>query len=110
MASSLGARRKIITLCCSTRFKQAYIDWNARLTLQGHIVLSVGLFAHADGVPLTPEQKADLDALHKAKIAISDEIMVLDVGGYIGESTRSEIAFAEAHGIPVRYLSQEPAS
>lgn len=109
MDSPSSERPKIVTLCGSTRFKQAYIDWNARLTLAGCIVLTVGLFAHADGIPLTQAQKADLDALHKAKIAISDEILVLDVDGYIGDSTRSEIAFAQARGIPVRYLSQEKA-
>lgn len=101
------APRRIVTLCGSTRFKDAFVEWNARLTMGGCIVLSVGLFAHADGEQLTPEQKAALDALHKDKIAMSDEILVLDVDGYIGESTRSEIAFAEARGVPVRYLSQE---
>jgi hypothetical protein len=107
MAPPLRPQRKIVTLCGSIRSKQAYIDWNARLTLEGYIVLTVGLFEHADGALLTPAQKAGLDALHKDKIAMSDEILVLDVGGYIGDSTRSEIAFAQAHGIPVRYLSQE---
>ena len=72
-------QRKIVTLCGSTRFKQAFTDWNARLTLEGCIVLSVGLFEHADGAPLTPAHKAGLDALHKCKIAISDEIVVRDV-------------------------------
>ena len=105
--SSSPSRRRIVTLCGSTRFKDAFVEWNARLTMQGAIVLSVGLFAHADRVCLTPEQKSALDALHKDKIAMSDEIFVLDVGGCIGESARSEIAFAEAHGIPVRYLSRE---
>ena len=107
MSAPLRPQRKIVTLCGSTRFKQAFIDWNARLTLEGCIVLTVGLFEHADGTHLTPAQKAGLDALHKDKIAMSDEILVLDVDGYIGESTRSEIAFAQAHGIPVRYLSRE---
>ena len=99
--------RKIVTLCGSTRFRQAFIDWNALLTLDGCIVLTVGVFEHSDGVHLTPDQKVALDALHKDKIAMSDEVLVLDVGGYIGESTRSEIAFAQARSIPVRYLSQE---
>jgi len=107
MALSPASRRRIITLCGSTRFRQAFADWNARLTLQGYIVLTVGVFEHKDGIQLTAAQKAALDALHKDKIAISDEILVLDVDGYIGESTRSEIAFAQARGIPVRYQSRE---
>lgn len=48
--------------------------------------------------------KTMLDELHKRKIDLSDEILVLNVGGYIGESTRSEINYAEAHGKPVKYL------
>jgi hypothetical protein len=93
-----------VTLCGSTRFKSAYIDWYQRLTDQGFIVLTVGRFLpkqdHGSAL------KADLDQLHFRKIDRSARIFVLDVGGYIGDSTRNEIAHAERTGKTVEYLSQ----
>lgn len=84
----------IVTLCGSTRFKDEFLEVQKVLTLQGHIVLSVGLFGHADNVELTPEEKIRLDNLHKEKINMSDAIYVINPGGYIGESTYSEIDWA----------------
>lgn len=103
---------KVITLCGSTRFKDAYMEAQKRLTLEGNIVISVGLFGHSgdsevwenmDEGTLT-ETKKMLDDMHKRKIDMSDEIYVINVGGYIGESTRSEIAYAEKTGKTVKYL------
>ena len=54
--------------------------------------------------------KARLDELHLRKIDLADEVMVLNVGGYIGDSTRREIEYANAHGKPVRYLEQNISS
>ena len=74
------------------------------------IVLSVGFYPHSQFVAhgaetgCTTEQKLALDELHKRKIDLADEVFVLNVGGYIGSSTRSEIEYAEAHGKPVTYL------
>lgn len=85
----------IITLCGSTRFKDEFLEVQKELTLQGHIVLSVGLFGHADNVELTTEEKVRLDNLHKEKINMSDAIFVINKGGYIGESTFSEIDWAQ---------------
>ena len=84
----------IVTLCGSTRFKDEFLEVQKQLTLQGHIVLSVGLFGHADDVQLTQEEKIRLDNLHKEKINMSDAIYVINPGGYIGESTYSEIDWA----------------
>ena len=84
----------IITLCGSTRFKDEYLAVQRDLTLQGHIVLSVGLFAHADNEELSAEEKIRLDNLHKEKINMSDAIFVINKDGYIGESTYSEIDWA----------------
>jgi hypothetical protein len=75
------------------------------LTLAGFIVLGVGSYPHY-GHDLTLEEKARMDELHKRKIDLADSVFVLDVDGYIGESTRSEIEYAEAHGKPVHYLSK----
>lgn len=103
---------KVITLCGSTRFKDAFMEAQKRLTLDGNIVISVGLFGHSgdsevwenmDEGTLTAT-KAMRDDMHKRKIDMADEIFVINVGGYIGESTRSEIKYAEAQGKQVNYL------
>ncbi|MBE5794344.1 MAG: hypothetical protein E7323_06650 [Clostridiales bacterium] len=96
---------KVITLCGSTRFKEAFLQEQKRLTLEGNIVISVGLFGHSgDGEVWTEGTKAMLDDMHKRKIDMADEIFVINVGGYIGESTRSEIDYAMRTGKAVRYL------
>ena len=105
---------KIITLCGSTRFKDEFMEVQKRLTLAGNIVISVGLFGHSgdnevwenmDEGTLT-RTKEMLDDMHKRKIDMADEIFVINVGGYIGSSTRSEIEYAKAIGRPVRYLEE----
>ena len=102
----------VITLCGSTRFKKEFMEVQKRLTLEGNIVISVGLFGHAgdaevwenmDEGTLT-KTKEMLDDMHKRKIDMADEIFVINVGGYIGESTKSEIAYAKTHGKKVNYL------
>ncbi len=83
---------KVITLCGSTRFKNEFMEAQKKLTLEGNIVISVGLFGHAgDDEVWTEGTKAMLDDMHKRKIDMADEIFVINVGGYIGSSTRSEI-------------------
>ena len=95
----------VITLCGSTRFKEQFMEAQKRLTLDGNIVISVGLFGHSgDNEVWTEGTKEMLDDMHKRKIDMADEIYVINVGGYIGESTRSEIAYAKQHGKAVRYL------
>ena len=77
------------------------------LTLKGNIVITVGLFGHSgDSEALNDEVKAMLDDIHKRKIDMSDEIFVINVGGYIGNSTKSEIEYAKAHGKEVKYLEE----
>jgi len=102
---------KIICLCGSTRFAGAYQTANLTETLMGNIVLSIGCNTHSDNElfhRLSEEElnkvKQNLDELHKRKIDLSDEILVLNVDGYIGESTRSEIEYAEKIGKSIRYL------
>ena len=103
---------KVITLCGSTRFKDEFMETQKRLTHEGNIVISVGLFGHSgdnevwenmDEGTLT-KTKEMLDDMHKRKIDMADEIFVINVGGYIGSSTRSEIDYAIAAGKPVHYL------
>jgi len=105
-----GTRPRIVCLCGSTRFYREFQEANYRETMAGRIVLSVGFYphsateAHGEGVGATPEQKAALDELHLRKIDLADEVLVLNVGGYIGDSTRREIAHAAEHGKPIRYV------
>lgn len=96
----------IITLCGSTRFKNEFLAVQRDLTMQGHIVLSVGLFAHADGIELTQEEKIRLDNLHKEKINMSDAIFVINKDGYIGESTYSEIDWATRMKKQIYFLEE----
>ena len=101
---------KVITLCGSTRFKEQFIETQKRLTLEGNIVISVGLFGHSGDDEVWSEgTKEMLDNMHKRKIDMADAIYVINVGGYIGESTRSEIEYATRHGKEIFYLEPEPS-
>jgi len=96
---------KIVCLCGSTRFSKAFRAANLRETLAGRIVLTIGCdFKSDDALGLTLVDKARLDELHLRKIDLADEVLVLDVDGYIGESTAREIAYATAEGKLIRYL------
>jgi len=98
---------KVITLCGSTKFKDDFIFQQKRLTLLGNIVISVGLFSQSgDNEVWTRETKAMLDDMHKRKIDMADEIFVINKGGYIGESTRSEIDYAIKTGKKVNFMEQ----
>ena len=97
----------VITLCGSTRFKDAFMEAQKRLTLEGNIVISVGLFGHSgDNEVWTEGTKQMLDDMHKRKIDMADSIYVINVGGYIGESTRTEIEYAIKNGKKVEYLEK----
>lgn len=102
---------EVVCLCGSTRFYDEFQQANYDLTMAGKIVLSVGFYPHAkaksghgQGVGHESAEKVALDELHKCKIDLADRVLVLNVGGYIGESTRSEIAYAEYNHVPVDYL------
>jgi hypothetical protein len=108
-------RPEIVCLCGSTRFYDAFQQANYDLTMRGVIVLSVGFYPHAktehghgEGVGHDSAEKVALDELHKRKIDLADSVLVLNVDQYVGESTRSEIAYAESIGKPVVYLNDRP--
>ncbi len=95
----------IVTLCGSTRFGEAFRAAQLRETLAGKIVLTIGCDTHSDKqLGLGYVDKRALDELHLRKIDISDEVLVLNVGGYIGHSTGNELAYAAALGKRVRTL------
>jgi hypothetical protein len=94
-----------VTLCGSTRFFEAFREANLRETLAGKIVLSIGCDTKSDdALQLQPGDKERLDELHLRKIDLADEVLVLNVGGYVGDSTAREVAYAALTGKPVRYL------
>lgn len=95
---------KVITLCGSARFKDNFMKVQKRLSLEGNIVLSLSFFDLDDGEVLTKEKKDLLDDIHKRKIDMSDEIFVINKGGYIGENTRSEIEYAKMTNKKVNYM------
>ncbi|PTX64982.1 hypothetical protein C8P63_101204 [Melghirimyces profundicolus] len=98
---------KVITLCGSTRFRKEFEEASKTLTLQGHAVISLGFFDKSEGFTVTPEQEALFEKIHRRKIDLADEIFVIDVDGYIGESTRKEIEYARKTGKAVRYYSKQ---
>lgn len=105
----MGKMPRIVCLCGSTRFYTTFQEANYRETMAGRIVLSVGFYPHAqdemhgEDKGCTPAQKIALDELHKRKIDLADEILVLNVDGYVGDSTASEMAYAALHGKNIRF-------
>lgn len=94
---------RIICLCGSTKFRDKYREAEKVLELRGYIVLSVGSFGE-----LETGDKAFVDELHLRKIDLASEILVLNVDGYIGESTRREIEYAKKHNKKIRYVEGDP--
>ena len=96
---------KVITLCGITKFKDEFLIEQKRLTLEGNIVISVGLFGHSgDDEVWTENIKKMLDDMHKRKIDMADEIFVINKNGYIGSSTKSEIEYALKTNKKVNYM------
>ncbi len=115
IAEFAGDRPEIVCLCGSTRFPDAFREATLRETLAGRIVVSIGCNMRTDTEVFGAMSETDLrevkirlDELHKRKIDLADRVQVLNVGGYVGDSTRSEIEYACSLGKPVSYL--EPAA
>ena len=105
----------IYTLCGSSRFPAAHALANMHLSVLGHIVIPLGLHGHAD-VPQgarflrgddVPQVTQDLDWLHFQKVDLADAIYVINVGGYVGASTRREIEYARMKGKTVVWMFPE---
>ncbi|WP_249998415.1 hypothetical protein [Actinoplanes sp. M2I2] len=92
-------RPEIVCICGSVRFRDEMRTANRDLTFAGVIVVAPGEAEE----PVTGEQKAALDALHLSKIDLADRVLVVNPGGYVGESTSREIAYARAAGKPVSF-------
>jgi hypothetical protein len=103
---------EVVTLCGSTKFKDAIHAENMRLTMEGHLVISLGVFGHTDlpdydWTTDASDLKRMLDALHRQKIDMADRVHVVNVGGYYGESTAREIAYARATGKSVTFMEAD---
>ena len=114
VATTCSARPVIVCLCGSTRFWREFQRASLRETLAGRIVLSIGAASGTDdehfGNLPRPEYdriKAMLDDLHLRKIELADEVLVLNVGGYIGESTSRELKHAQRLGKTIRFLEPQ---
>lgn len=97
-------RPKVICLCGSTKFKEAFEKAERDITLRGEICLTVGLFGHIEGLDMSGVDKSNLDALHLRKIDMADEIFIVSVNGYIGTSTINEIRYATKKGKPIKFM------
>ena len=105
--NNMVGKYKVITLCGSTKFKDEFLREQKRLTLEGNIVISVGLFGHSgDNEVFDEGVKEMLDDMHKRKIDMADEIFVINVNGYIGSSTKAEIEYALTNNKIVTYLEK----
>jgi hypothetical protein len=106
----------IVVLCGSTRFHTTFVEASLRETLDCKIVLTIGAAMKSDADHfghLTPAEqtriKQMLDELHLRKIDLADEVLILNVDGYVGESTRRELAYALAHSKRVRWWEPDTA-
>lgn len=101
----------IVCLCGSTRFGKAFQEANLEETLAGKIVLTIGsdqqsdaeIFGHLSAAEFAAIQSR-LAELHLRKIDLADEVLILNVGGYIGESTQRELEYARTQGKVIRFL------
>lgn len=103
--SNIKNKFKIITLCGSIRFKEEFYKVQKKLTLEGNIVFTPNFIIDLKD-KINNETKIMLDEMHRQKIDMSDEIFVINVNGYIGESTKSEIEYANAKGKKIAYLEK----
>lgn len=99
----------IVVLCGSCKFKEHFIRQNFLETMKGNIVLSIGFFSHKEQETFepTPEEKQMLDRLYFRKIDLAHEAVILNVGGYVGQSTRNEVNYAKSQNKVIRWLEPD---
>lgn len=98
------SKYKIVTLVDSTKFKNGFIKVKEQLTLQGLMVLSLGLFSHHDNIKLSKDQLNMLTDIQYKKTEMSDEIFEVNKNGYIGDGTKTEIESAKSLRKKINYL------
>ena len=97
-------RYNVITLCGSIKYKDEFLKTQEKLTLDGNIVLIPNFFKSIKKEDIDEQTKTMLDEMHRQKIDLSDAIFVINVDGYIGESTKNEIEYAKSKKKEVFYL------
>lgn len=107
LLKSFKKKRKIVCLIGSTKFKEAFEKANKEESLKGNIILTVAMFGHLEGLDMDSDAKRIFDKIHLDKINLSDEVLVLNVNGYIGESTKKELEYAIKKSKKIRYLEKE---
>lgn len=85
----------VVCLIGSTKFKKEYEALQLALGKKGYVVLGVGCYQHTDNITLTEDEKELFDMVHMEKIRLADEVVLISVDGYIGESTRRELRYAK---------------
>lgn len=96
---------KIIAVCGSMRFSKEMMKISEELELEGSCVLTPIFSPDHDKKHYTKEQEETLDKAHKERIKLANAIFVVNVGGYIGSSTKNEIEFAKSLGKEVLYYT-----
>lgn len=94
---------KIITICGSLKFKNEMMKVAEQLALEGDCVITP-VYPTEENYTRTDEQIENLKNVHFKKIDLSDAIYVVDVNGYIGESTKLEIEYAQSKNLEIFYL------
>lgn len=95
---------KIVAIIGSSKFREQHLGAAQRETLLGNIALNYGFYHHVDRYPITDEQKDAIDSLNQRKVAMADEVFVVNPNGYIGQSTKELIEFAQSASKKVIYL------
>ena len=107
----MSKKTKVVCLCGSTRFTSEMLIKQWELTKQGIIVLSwcalPDSYYKGSHIGDIEGVKEIVDEVHKRKIDLADEVLVINIDGYIGDSTRSEIEYAESVGVPVKYVENK---
>jgi len=95
-----------VCLIGSSKFKEQFMEVAAQETLKGHVVLMPHVFPHADNLKFSEQETAMMEELHLRKIDLADQVIVLNVGGYIGETTQRQIDYAWKSGkiVPFSYF------
>ena len=100
----MDKKYKVITLCGSIKFKEEFLKMQEKLTLSENIVLTPNFFQNIKKEEINEQTKKMLDGMHRQKIDMSDAIFVINVNGYIGESTKNEIEYAKSKNKEILYL------
>ena len=101
-------RPEVVCLCGSLRFAVGMIAASDQLALEGSIVLSPAFLTavdNGDRPALSAEEREALSELHLRRIDLADRVLVVNPGGYLGESTQREIAHARAAGKEVSFTA-----